>query len=74
MLHVTFYMKPTWGETLNKTSVSGKLVLLDNEFTIMTKYIKVSRVWNFKSQISKLTEYLSLNHPCLRDLNQLEEK
>ena len=58
--------------------------MFDSDFTIMTKYMKFGnlwikiphstecRVWNFNPQISKLTEYLSLNHPFLRDLNQQE--
>ena len=37
------------GERFNKTHVSGMLILLDSEFTIMTKYMKISRVWNFNS-------------------------
>ena len=37
------------GERFNKTHVSGMLILLDSEFTIMTKYMKFSRVWNFNS-------------------------
>ena len=36
-------------ESLNNTHVSGMLILLDSEFTIMTKYMKFSRVWNFNS-------------------------
>ena len=37
------------GGRFNKTHVSGMLILLDSEFTIMTKYMKFSRVWNFNS-------------------------
>ena len=37
------------GESFNKTHVSGMLILLDSQFTIMTKYMKFSRVWNFNS-------------------------
>ena len=37
------------GERFNKMHVSGMLILLDSEFTIVTKYMKFSRVWNFNS-------------------------
>ena len=44
MLHVKFYLKLTWGERPNKTLVSGKLILFDSDFTIVTTYMKLSRV------------------------------
>ena len=63
MLHVKFPLKLT----------CEKLILFDSDFTIMTAYMKLRRVWNFNSQNSNLTEYLSLNHQILRDLNHQEE-
>ena len=36
-------------DRFNNMHVSGMLILLDSEFTIMTKYMKISRVWNFNS-------------------------
>ena len=56
--------------------VSEKQILLDSEFTIMTEF---RRAVDFNSQISKLTELLSLKHPFTscnlwKDLNHQEEQ